>query len=177
MSLSAITRINWSCAHPLYGRFYGIILVCGFTKSNSCKNLSRTTNKRVSRSVNGPKTWWPPIPIFTKKFCSAMKLTFGWKGTLINKIVAFEVMINHNLLERRCYILKKSLFGVFYRLIAPHVAVNGERYRAKIKVAWPLRSCDLTTLDYFSWGYVNLLIYADKLMFLFFNKCVNFSNA
>ncbi|GFV59198.1 transposable element Tc3 transposase [Trichonephila clavipes] len=27
---------------------------------------------------------------------------------------------------------------------------------------WPPRSCDLTPLDYFLWGYVNSLVYADK---------------
>ncbi|GFU67966.1 uncharacterized protein TNCV_2823091 [Trichonephila clavipes] len=29
-------------------------------------------------------------------------------------------------------------------------------------VNWPPRSCDLTPLDYFLWGYVKTLIYADK---------------
>ncbi|GFT64405.1 integrase catalytic domain-containing protein [Trichonephila clavipes] len=29
-------------------------------------------------------------------------------------------------------------------------------------VNWPVRSCDLTPLDYFLWGYVNSLVYADK---------------
>ncbi|GFS76579.1 putative transposable element [Trichonephila clavipes] len=29
-------------------------------------------------------------------------------------------------------------------------------------VNWPSRSCDLTPLDYFLWGYVKSLIYADK---------------
>ncbi|GFW68439.1 DUF4817 domain-containing protein [Trichonephila clavipes] len=29
-------------------------------------------------------------------------------------------------------------------------------------VNWPPRSCDLTPLDYFLWGYVKLLVYADK---------------
>ncbi|GFW48214.1 uncharacterized protein TNCV_2382981 [Trichonephila clavipes] len=27
---------------------------------------------------------------------------------------------------------------------------------------WPPRSCDLTPLDYFMWGYVKSLVYADK---------------
>ncbi|GFV92167.1 transposable element Tc3 transposase [Trichonephila clavipes] len=30
-------------------------------------------------------------------------------------------------------------------------------------VNWPPRSCDLTPLDYFLWGYVKSLVYADKL--------------
>ncbi|GFT91384.1 transposable element Tc3 transposase [Trichonephila clavipes] len=29
-------------------------------------------------------------------------------------------------------------------------------------VSWPPRSCDLTPLDYFVWGYVKSLVYADK---------------
>ncbi|GFU50151.1 uncharacterized protein TNCV_299991 [Trichonephila clavipes] len=29
-------------------------------------------------------------------------------------------------------------------------------------VNWPSRSCDLTPLDYFVWGYVKSLVYADK---------------
>ncbi|GFU57637.1 uncharacterized protein TNCV_3637931 [Trichonephila clavipes] len=29
-------------------------------------------------------------------------------------------------------------------------------------VNWPPRSCDLTPLDYFLWGYVKPLVYADK---------------
>ncbi|GFX81485.1 transposable element Tc3 transposase [Trichonephila clavipes] len=29
-------------------------------------------------------------------------------------------------------------------------------------VSWPPRSCDLTPLDYFLWGYVKSLVYADK---------------
>ncbi|GFX89011.1 uncharacterized protein TNCV_2853111 [Trichonephila clavipes] len=29
-------------------------------------------------------------------------------------------------------------------------------------VNWPPRSCDLTPLDYFLWGYVNSLVYEDK---------------
>ncbi|GFT67020.1 putative DD41D transposase [Trichonephila clavipes] len=29
-------------------------------------------------------------------------------------------------------------------------------------VNWPRRSCDLTPLDYFLWGYVKSLVYADK---------------
>ncbi|GFV76822.1 DUF4817 domain-containing protein [Trichonephila clavipes] len=30
------------------------------------------------------------------------------------------------------------------------------------RAEWPPRSCDLTPLDYFLWGYVKSLVYADK---------------
>ncbi|GFY34985.1 transposase [Trichonephila clavipes] len=59
-----------------------------------------------------------------------------------------------------------------------NVTINGDRYRAMITnfftpelnnhdvqelpVNWPPRSCDLTPLDYFLWGYVKSLVYADK---------------
>ncbi|GFU73689.1 transposable element Tc3 transposase, partial [Trichonephila clavipes] len=59
-----------------------------------------------------------------------------------------------------------------------NVTVNNDLYRATIDflkdtfgdplisrfgpVNWPPRSCDLTSLDYFLWGYVMSLVYADK---------------
>ncbi|GFS74685.1 putative transposable element [Trichonephila clavipes] len=45
--------------------------------------------------------------------------------------------------------LLKDTFGD--RLISRFGSVN-----------WPPRSCDLTPLDYFLWGYVKSLVYADK---------------
>ncbi|GFW47655.1 hypothetical protein TNCV_2828481 [Trichonephila clavipes] len=47
------------------------------------------------------------------------------------------------------YILTTDTFGD--RLISRFGPVN-----------WPPRSCDLTPLDYFLWGYVKSLVYADK---------------
>ncbi|GFT96048.1 putative transposable element [Trichonephila clavipes] len=39
----------------------------------------------------------------------------------------------------------------------------GERLISRFgSVNWPPRSCDLTPLDYFLWGYVKSLVYADK---------------
>ena len=32
----------------------------------------------------------------------------------------------------------------------------------RVPVAWPPRSCNLTPQDYFFWGYLNSLVYADK---------------
>ncbi|GFW01127.1 uncharacterized protein TNCV_1763651 [Trichonephila clavipes] len=50
---------------------------------------------------------------------------------------------------RATIVLLKDTFGD--RLISRFGPVN-----------WPPRSCDLTPLDYFLWGYVNSLFYADK---------------
>ncbi|GFU94611.1 hypothetical protein TNCV_2984051 [Trichonephila clavipes] len=39
----------------------------------------------------------------------------------------------------------------------------GDRLISRLgPVNWPPRSCDLTSLDYFLWGYVKSLVYADK---------------
>ncbi|GFW46010.1 putative transposable element [Trichonephila clavipes] len=39
----------------------------------------------------------------------------------------------------------------------------GDRLISRVgPVNWPPRSCDLTPLDYFPWGYVKSLVYADK---------------
>ncbi|GFV48438.1 uncharacterized protein TNCV_3027081 [Trichonephila clavipes] len=39
----------------------------------------------------------------------------------------------------------------------------GDRLVSRFEpVNWPPRSCDLTPLDYFLWGYVKSLVYADK---------------
>ncbi|GFT53992.1 DUF4817 domain-containing protein [Trichonephila clavipes] len=40
---------------------------------------------------------------------------------------------------------------------------SGDRLISRFgPVNWPPRSCDLTPLDYFLWGYVKSLVYADK---------------
>ncbi|GFT34961.1 putative DD41D transposase [Trichonephila clavipes] len=39
----------------------------------------------------------------------------------------------------------------------------GDRLISRFRpVNWPPRSCDLTPRDYFLWGYVKSLVYADK---------------
>ncbi|GFV41835.1 transposable element Tc3 transposase [Trichonephila clavipes] len=56
-------------------------------------------------------------------------------------------------IARATIYLLKDTFGD--RLISRFGSVN-----------WPPRSCDLTPLDYFLWGYVKSLVYADKLDYL-----------
>ncbi|GFY21813.1 transposable element Tc3 transposase [Trichonephila clavipes] len=50
-----------------------------------------------------------------------------------------------------CHTARATRFIERHRLISSFVPVNG-----------PPRSCDLTPLDYFLWGYVKSLVYADK---------------
>ncbi|GFT91003.1 retrovirus-related Pol polyprotein from transposon RE1 [Trichonephila clavipes] len=51
-------------------------------------------------------------------------------------------------------------------IIGPYFFKNDEGYNVTVNgdrpVNWPPRSCDLTPLDYFLWGYVKSLVYADK---------------
>lgn len=49
-------------------------------------------------------------PGFNKKIL----FTIGWMPALINKIVAFGLVIIHKTLLRHRYILEKSLFGMLY---------------------------------------------------------------
>ncbi|GFX45222.1 DUF4817 domain-containing protein [Trichonephila clavipes] len=64
-----------------------------------------------------------------------------------NKTAAFGVKLIHK--SRATIDLLKDTFGD--RLISRFGPVN-----------WPSRSSDLTPLDYFLWGYVKSLVYADK---------------
>ncbi|GFV93877.1 hypothetical protein TNCV_1811321 [Trichonephila clavipes] len=68
-------------------------------------------------------------------------------ATSTNKTAAFGVKLIHK--ARATIDLLKDTFGD--RLISRFGPVN-----------WPPRSCDLTPLDYFLWGYVKSLVYADK---------------
>ena len=40
--------------------------------------------------------------------------------------------------------------------------ISGVRAKLTSPVGWPPRSCDLTPLDYFLWGYVKATVYANK---------------
>ncbi|GFS62049.1 transposase [Trichonephila clavipes] len=68
-------------------------------------------------------------------------------ATSTNKTAAFGVKLIHK--SHAIIDLLKDTFGD--RLISRFGLVN-----------WPPRSCDLTPLDYFLWGYVKSLVYADK---------------
>ncbi|GFV68369.1 uncharacterized protein TNCV_1612811 [Trichonephila clavipes] len=149
----------------------------------------KTIIKQGVDSSNGPKTRLPLFPIFISEFCLAMKRTSGRMATSTNKTAAFGVKLihkchnatvngdryramitnffiselnNHDVQElwfqqdgatchtaRGTIDLLKDTLGD--RLISRFGPVN-----------WPPRSCDLTQLDYFLWGYVKSLVYADK---------------
>ncbi|GFV60970.1 putative LOC100569746 [Trichonephila clavipes] len=68
-------------------------------------------------------------------------------ATSTNKTAAFGVKLIHK--SRAIIDLLKDTFGD--RLSSRFGPVN-----------WPPRSYDLTQLDYFLWGYVKSLVYADK---------------
>ncbi|GFV40992.1 hypothetical protein TNCV_2665831 [Trichonephila clavipes] len=78
------------------------------------------------------------VPDFHKRILFSDEAHFWLMATSTNKTAAFGVKLIH-----------KYTFGD--RLISRFGPVN-----------WPPRSCDLTPLDYFLWGYVKSLVYADK---------------
>ncbi|GFW94320.1 transposable element Tc3 transposase [Trichonephila clavipes] len=116
-------------------------------------------------SSNGPKTRLPLFPIFISEFLFSYEAHF-WLNGYVNKqncrIWSEANPQNHDVLElwfhqdgatchtaRATIDLLKDTFGD--RLISRFGPVN-----------CPPRSCDLTPLDYFLWGYVKSLVYADK---------------
>ncbi|GFV20840.1 putative transposable element [Trichonephila clavipes] len=108
-------------------------------------------------------------------------------ATSTNKTAAFGVKLIHKCMSKDHYIQKKltvwcalwagGIIGqYFFKNDEGHnVTVNAHATIDLLKdkfgvrlisrfgpVNWPPRFCDLTPLDYFLWGYVNSLIYADK---------------
>ncbi|GFX65658.1 heat shock 70kDa protein 8 [Trichonephila clavipes] len=75
--------------------------------------------------------------------------TIGGRGSLMVKELWFQQDGATCHTARATIDLLKDTFGD--RLISRFGPVN-----------WPPRSCDLTPLDYFLWGYVKSLVYADK---------------
>lgn len=57
MCSSNNVRNNWSCIHPLYGKFCEKFLAFGPKKSNACKNGGRTIIKCVALSIL-QKSWF-----------------------------------------------------------------------------------------------------------------------
>ncbi|GFX45593.1 DUF4817 domain-containing protein [Trichonephila clavipes] len=116
------------------------------------------------------------VPDFHKRILFSDEARF-WLNGYVNKTAAFGVKLihkstitnffipelnNHDVQElwfqqdgatchtaRATIDLLKDTFGD--RLISRFGPVN-----------WPPRSCDLTPLDYFLWGYVKSLVYANK---------------
>ncbi|GFV10628.1 transposable element Tc3 transposase [Trichonephila clavipes] len=125
------------CVHPLYGRFYGRIL--GALWAGGTIGPYFFKNDEVHNvTVNGD--WYRAM--ITNFFIPELnnndvqELWFQQDGTTCHT-------------ARATIDLLKDTFGD--RLISRFGPVN-----------WPPRSCDLTPLDYFLWGYVKSLVCADK---------------
>ncbi|GFT38985.1 uncharacterized protein TNCV_3690771 [Trichonephila clavipes] len=108
----------------------------------------QTIIKQGVDSSNGPKTRWPLFPIFISEFCLA---TVVWLNGYVNK--------------QKCRIWSAAnpqvRLVIKFRIDLSHTF--GDRLISRFgPVNWPPRSCDLTPLDYFLWGYVKSLVYADK---------------
>ncbi|GFU63696.1 RNase H domain-containing protein [Trichonephila clavipes] len=88
--------------------------------------------------------------------------------------VAYEPMFSGDLSSPCCLLSPSECVGqtrqhlVYFDRTA-RATINllkdtlGDRLISRFEpVLWPPRSCDLTPLDYFLWGYVKSLVYADK---------------
>ncbi|GFT49164.1 putative DD41D transposase [Trichonephila clavipes] len=85
-----------------------------------------------------------------------------------NPQVYVETPLHPEKLTVRCVLWAGGIIGpYFFKNDEGHnVTVNdtfGDRLISRFgPVHWPPRSCDLTPLDYFLWGYLKSLVYADK---------------
>ena len=87
-----------------------------------------------------------------------MKKGGGLESTIIIGLSKTVVVYALHSLE---YVLGLAGFGVF----VPNYIIYkfGERVISRNgSVGWPPRPCDLTPLDYFLWGYVKSMVYANK---------------
>ncbi|GFX74752.1 CCHC-type domain-containing protein [Trichonephila clavipes] len=106
-----------------------------------------------------------------------MKQPTGYEIEIVYDMIIFgKEMENVNLvlqLLQKNFDLKimgktKKLLGIEFEEIARDTIdllkdTFGDRLISRFgPVNWPPRSCDLTPLDYFLWGYVKPLVYADK---------------
>ncbi|GFV21998.1 putative DD41D transposase [Trichonephila clavipes] len=97
--------------------------------------------------------------------------------TSTNKTAAFGVKLIHKCMSKHRYIQKKLTVWCALWAEPPdgatcHTAratidllkdTFGDRLISRFgPVNWPPRSCDLTPLDYFLWGYVKSLVYTDQ---------------
>ncbi|GFV79560.1 uncharacterized protein TNCV_280111 [Trichonephila clavipes] len=78
-----------------------------------------------------------------------LNLSVELDNTLVAAVAEWYRIVAGFVTARATIDLLKDTFGD--RLISRFGPVN-----------WPPRSCDLTPLDYFLWGYVKSLVYADK---------------
>ncbi|GFX71275.1 hypothetical protein TNCV_3410451 [Trichonephila clavipes] len=108
--------------------------------------MATSTNKTVAFGVKHPQVY-VETPLHPEKLTVWCAL---WAGGIIGPYF-FKNYEGHNVtvIARATIDLLKDTFGD--RLISRFGPVN-----------WPPRSCDLTPLDNFLWGYVMSLVYADK---------------
>ncbi|GFV02027.1 transposable element Tc3 transposase [Trichonephila clavipes] len=95
-------------------------------------------------------------------------------ATSTNKTAAFGVKLIHKCMSKHRYIQKTDCLELWFQQDGAtcHTAratigllkdTFGDRLISGFgPVNWPLRSCDLTPLDYFLWGCIKSLVYADK---------------
>ncbi|GFW86815.1 uncharacterized protein TNCV_2809701 [Trichonephila clavipes] len=130
----------------------------------------KTIIKEGVDSSNGTKTRLPLFPIFISEFCLAMKRTSGRMALSTNKTAAFKSHDYFFIPELNSHDVQELWFqqdGATCHTARATIDLLKDTFAGRLisrfgPVNWPPRSCDLTPLDYFLWGYVISLVYADK---------------
>ncbi|GFV60265.1 uncharacterized protein TNCV_4590911 [Trichonephila clavipes] len=110
------------------------------------------------------------VPDFHKRILFSDEAHF-WLNGYVNKQncriwseanpqVYVETPLHPEKLTVWCALWAGGIIGPYFDLLKD---TFGDRLISRFgPVNWPPRSCDLTPLDYFLWGYVKSLVYADK---------------
>ncbi|GFT19444.1 putative transposable element [Trichonephila clavipes] len=124
------------------------------------------------------------VPDFHKRILFRDEAHFWLNGYVNNKTAAFGVKLIHKFKGDRYRTMITNFFipelnnhdvqELWFQQdgATRHIAratidllkdTFGDRLTSRLgSVNWPPRSCDLTPLDYFLWGYVKSLVYADE---------------
>ncbi|GFW42691.1 uncharacterized protein TNCV_257521 [Trichonephila clavipes] len=93
--------------------------------------------------------------------------SIGIRQTVLNCIIRYDKWIIYQ--RRLLFLAKGNRAVVPSRRHTARATIDllkdtlGDRLISRFgPMNWPPRSCDLTPLDYFLWGYVKSLVYADK---------------
>ncbi|GFU79262.1 putative transposable element [Trichonephila clavipes] len=148
--------------------------------------IERLYLKADRRSASLEVVARPPVVAWTRRILFSDEAYFWLKGYVnkqncriwseANPQVYLETPLHPEKLTVWCALWSGGIIGPYFFKNEDHnVTVNvratvdllkdtfGDRLISRFgPVNWPPRSCDLTPLDYFLWGYVKSLVYADK---------------
>ncbi|GFT83979.1 putative DD41D transposase [Trichonephila clavipes] len=166
LMLEAVKRRQWAGGGSAVGACVGHLLVCEETgwgkpgerrkERENEKKEGKRARKRQGLVVLGSGEENPRVLLGDADQESETRMSKNALRTGRRQAVEKKLKVFFLLPQPCCDVL----FSRYLLTTLQHV---GDRLNSRFgPVNWPPRSCDLTPLDYFLWGYVKSLVYADK---------------